>query len=148
MDRLDLAPSKLVAVNPVVDDDCKARIVRSMKENGWVGRDLLVEEVRQLVSPPNYAVRYFAWTGSHRIEAAIEARLTTVPCRVLSSPAAEAAFKDAGYSKAGFEHWRGAVSSKHGRKDSDRLIAVEKAGLVEVAEMLREEMGATDGCDA
>jgi len=48
-----------------------------MRKNGWQGRPLLVIE-RESKEP-----WYVAWTGSHRIAAAIDAGLDEVPCYVL-----------------------------------------------------------------
>ena len=49
-------------------------LTADMKENGWRGRPLLVIERES---------DYVAWTGSHRIAAAIEAGLALVPCYVV-----------------------------------------------------------------
>lgn len=54
-----------------------------MLKNGWQGRPLLVEE--------GLHGRLFAWTGSHRIEAAKAAGLKAVPCRVISRAESEGA---------------------------------------------------------
>jgi ParB-like chromosome segregation protein Spo0J len=45
-----------------------------MKENGWIGRPLLVIERES---------DFLAWTGSHRIAAAKLAGLKTIPCYVV-----------------------------------------------------------------
>ena len=49
-------------------------LMADMLENGWQGRPLLVIE---------RGADYLAWTGSHRIAAARQAGLSTVPCYVL-----------------------------------------------------------------
>jgi len=49
-------------------------LVADMRENKWQGRPLLVIERES---------DYVAWTGSHRIAAAVEAGLDGVPCYVL-----------------------------------------------------------------
>ena len=46
-----------------------------MLANGWQGRPLLVIERDE---------DYLAWTGSHRIAAARDAELETIPCYVLA----------------------------------------------------------------
>jgi ParB-like chromosome segregation protein Spo0J len=50
------------------------RLAKDMAANGWTGRPLLVIERNG---------EYFAWTGSHRIAAAIEAELEAVPCYII-----------------------------------------------------------------
>lgn len=49
-------------------------LAADMRENGWQGRPLLVIERED---------DFVAWTGSHRIAAAIEAGLSDVPCHVV-----------------------------------------------------------------
>lgn len=49
-------------------------LVKNMREHGWHGRQLIVIERES---------DYLAWTGTHRIAAAIEAGFATVPCYVL-----------------------------------------------------------------
>ena len=131
---LAISPHKLIEVNK--PDSARAEtIAKSMRSHGWVGRPLLVEEVN------NYGRReYYAWTGSHRIEAAKRAGLTEIPCRVITKEEADEAFQSAGYEQYGFSCWRQAVTAKHGMFDEKRLVGLECAGLVEAAEMLREEI--------
>lgn len=50
-------------------------LVHDMCEEGWNGRPLLVVECAD--------GRMVAWTGSHRLAAAISANLSTVPCYVI-----------------------------------------------------------------
>jgi len=115
-------------------------LVTKMRAHGWVGRPLLVEEVR-----PFEHAQYFAWTGSHRIAAATQAGLSRVPCRVLLHGDAEASFRQAGYDQDGYSSWRDALTAHEGRNDRDRLRGLEKANLEEAARMLREELAAEDG---
>jgi ParB-like chromosome segregation protein Spo0J len=75
-----------------------------MKENGWQGRPLLVIE---------RASDYQAWTGSHRIAAAEEAGLSTVPCYVI---------QERKLIRHGFDAVLGHVD------DTDRLNAIRKIG--------------------
>lgn len=79
-------------------------LVTDMKENGWRGRPLLVIERED---------DYLAWTGSHRIAAAIEVGFETVPCYVL--PESELLEK-------GFDAERGHV------EDYERLAILRKVG--------------------
>lgn len=50
-------------------------LVESMQANGWVGRPLLVIERTDGT--------FQAWTGTHRIQAARDIGLSTVPCYVV-----------------------------------------------------------------
>jgi hypothetical protein len=52
-----------------------AELKQDMEESGWNGRPILVIERDE--------GEYFAWTGTHRIAAAIEAGLSEIPCYVL-----------------------------------------------------------------
>jgi len=132
--NLDISPHKLNEVNKPYLARTKT-IVKSMRSHGWVGRRLLVEEVN------NYGYReYYAWTGSHRIEAAKRAGLNKIPCRVITKEEADVAFQSAGYDQNGFSCWRQAVTAEHGMLDKNRLVGLESAGLAEAAEMLREEI--------
>jgi hypothetical protein len=79
-------------------------LAADMKENGWQGRPLLVIE---------RAADYVAWTGSHRIPAAIKAGLASVPCHVV---------QESELIRHGFEAERGHVD------DSDRLKAIRQIG--------------------
>ena len=68
-------PNLLRALNDPVNVEKLDSLVIAMKKHGWRGRSLLVIETDS---------EYVAWTGSHRIAAAIEAGLATVPCYLLS----------------------------------------------------------------
>jgi hypothetical protein len=139
MDDVDLSPAKIHGVNAPYAESHVTRIAASMEKEGWQGRPLLVEEVR------NYSWdEYYAWTGSHRIEAAKRAGLTEIPCRLIRADEAEAAFSEAGYNRYGFSCWRDAITSAHGALDKHRLSGLEHAGLKEGAEILREEIRLQD----
>jgi len=75
-----------------------------MELNGWTGRPLLVIHRSDL--------SYQAWTGSHRIFAAIAARLKTIPCYVV----------DETQLPKGIDAQYGTV------EDSDRLRAIQQTG--------------------
>jgi hypothetical protein len=143
MERYELDPEALDTINEPFNEEHRQRLVASMRQSGWEGRELLVEEVRRYGSP-----QYFAWTGSHRVAAAIEAGLRTVPCRLLSAVEADDAFVKAGYVQYGYNSWRSAITGRHGPGDTHRLRGLEAAGLEDAARMLREEMAATDGYGA
>lgn len=133
----DIDPRRIRKVNASFDEQHVVRLTASMKQLGWSGRPLLVVEVQQYGF-----VDFFAWSGSHRVEAAMRANLDTVPCRVISRADADKAFGGAGYDRYGFSCWRDAVTSAEGMYDNDRLRGLEKAGLAEAAQMLREEITA------
>lgn len=140
MELVQLDPEALRTVNAPFNAGHLNRIVASMRESGWLGRDLLVEEVRRYDFP-----QYFAWTGSHRVVAAAQAGLSRVPCRLITAAEADLAFTRAGYTQYGYDSWRSTVTGKHGPGDRHRLLGLEAAGLHEAADMLREELAATDG---
>jgi len=138
MEDRDIPPTQVRKVNAAVNHDLIESLVESMKKDGWTGRPLLVEEVCRY----ERYTQYFAWTGSHRIEAAKRAGLSSVPCMVTTHKEADSAFSGAGYDQYGFSSWRGAVSSAEGPLDEHRLRGLERAGLQEAAQMLREELAA------
>ena len=72
-----ISPERIKPLHQVRNKRLLAELSADMEENGWQGRPLLVIE-RESKEP-----RYVAWTGSHRIAAAIEAGLDEVPCYVL-----------------------------------------------------------------
>jgi hypothetical protein len=77
MRDMELRPIQVQAVHPPWLDHVVEQLTTSMRAEGWRGRPLLVEEEDQSLS----VIRYVAWTGSHRIAAAIKAELKTSPCR-------------------------------------------------------------------
>ncbi len=141
MEDRELDPKELVRINPPFEASLLERIMCNMKKNGCRGRRLLVEEVQQY----HHLIEYYAWTGSHRIVAASQLNLPTVPFRVITKAEADAAFSKAGYIRNGYSCWRDAVMGREGGQDPDRLRGLEKAGLYEAAQMLREELAAEDG---
>jgi ParB-like chromosome segregation protein Spo0J len=69
IDPAEITPLHEVRIESLLDG-----LTADMKENGWQGRPLLV------IKRPS---GFLAWTGSHRIAAAIKAGLAAVPCYVL-----------------------------------------------------------------
>ena len=136
MEERDLPPTHVSPVNAPVNHTLVESLVESMEKDGWTGRPLLVEEVCRY----KLYTQYFAWTGSHRIEAAKRAGLSSVPCRVITHKEADSAFSGAGYDQYGFSSWRGAVSSAEGPLDEHRLRGLDRVGLQEAAQMLRDEL--------
>lgn len=72
--RVRLNPHDIKPPHPVREPAQLAELAADMRENGWRGRPLLVVRT---------AAGYHAWTGSHRIAAALEASLPEVPCYVI-----------------------------------------------------------------
>ena|SRR5690242_5884992 len=82
---LMINPEILVTLNEAVNTERLDELVADMRTHGWRDRPLLVIETES---------DFVAWTGSHRIAAAIEAGLTKVPCYVLAqSKLSSAEFK-------------------------------------------------------
>ena len=67
-------PEEITPLHGVRDHDKVDHLVAEMKENGWRGRSLLVIERES---------DYLAWTGSHRVAAAVKSGLSLVPCYVI-----------------------------------------------------------------
>jgi hypothetical protein len=115
-----------------------ARIAEAMRAHGWQGRALLVEE--------GLAGRLFAWTGSHRVEAAKKAGLVAIPCRIISRAESQAAL-DRLPDTYGFDSLLGALKTKAnggGPSDPERLEGLRRLGLFEAAAALEEEIAAEE----
>jgi len=70
----NLDPSFITPLHGVRNQSLLEELRDDMAENGWNGRLLLVIETD---------TDYVAWTGSHRIAAALAAKLKSVPCYVI-----------------------------------------------------------------
>jgi hypothetical protein len=152
MRRLELSPDDIEPVHVVRDERYVERLILDMKQNGWRGRSLLVEEtvhpyLRLPFGSRSPLPAYFAWTGSHRLVAAVSASLATVPCVTLTAEEAHEAFTRASYPVYWRLHacWRDAITAVEGPTDRDRLRALKRAGLMEAAELLQLEIDALDG---
>jgi ParB-like chromosome segregation protein Spo0J len=102
---------KLDQIDPlheVRDADKLASLTEAMASGGWVGRPLLVQDTGE--------GWYQAWTGSHRIAAAIAAELDTVTCMVI---------EDASLDCRG--------------DDTDRWAALNESGFDDEAELMAQE---------
>jgi len=85
-------------VNPlheVRDEEKLASLTQKMQEHGWEGRPLLVEPFED---------GYQAWTGSHRLAAAKQIGLDTVPAVVIDYDKAVAVVKRWGYTPDELRH--------------------------------------------
>ena len=81
-----------------------ASLTESMQEDGWQGRPLLVIEREK---------DFLAWTGSHRIAAALAAGLSQIPCYVV---------QECELTKRGY-------GADHGHvEDYERLAILQKVG--------------------
>ncbi|HLX64067.1 MAG TPA: hypothetical protein VKX17_22535 [Planctomycetota bacterium] len=126
-------------VNSITHPEFLDKLIASMRAVGWRGRPLLFEEVLT-----GDHVTLFAWTGSHRIDAAAKAPLKTVPGWVMRASEAASAFQSAGFRIEDMRAW-GSWRSLCGPGDGERYKALKRAGLHEAAQMIKEEIEATDG---
>lgn len=90
-------------------------LTKDMKDNGWQGRPLLVIAREH---------DFLAWTGSHRIAAAIEAGLESIPCHVI---------EERRLTKLGFDADFGHVD------DGDRLAILRKMRDEEACQIMWAE---------
>ena len=67
-------PAEITPLHEVRNETLLNWLSADMQENGWEGRPLLV------IDRPS---GFLAWTGSHRIVAAKNAKLPSVPCYVI-----------------------------------------------------------------
>ena len=134
----DLNPNDIETVNVIMNRPLHEALVQKMKRDGWVGRRVLVEELIRPNGPGE--PEYYAWTASHRLEAAREAGLKTVPCLIIEMAEGDEAFVRAGYSpyRDHFTTWRECVEDS--RLDVSRLEALRKAGLDAAATLMEQEI--------
>ncbi len=79
---LQLDPTPIEPPHEVDDVSLLEQLVEDMTRDGWQCRPLLVEEINRVGPVP---IPYQGWTGSHRIEAARQARLSQVPRLVITA---------------------------------------------------------------
>lgn len=86
-----------------------------MKKNGWDGRPLLVIEREN---------DYLAWTGTHRLAAAVAAELESVPCHVVCE---EVLLRNGFDAERGhvFDHERLQILTKLGDETAIHLMWLE-----------------------
>lgn len=70
-----------------------AEITKSMTSEGWIGRPLVVHQDDNGGVP-----HYQAWTGSHRLAAAMATGLESVPCVVVGRKQYRAASESNGWN--------------------------------------------------
>lgn len=73
-----LAPTEIQPLHDVQDEGKLEELTEAMRVDGWTGRPLLVEDLGD-------GNGYRAWTGSHRLPAAIAAELDTVEALVVDT---------------------------------------------------------------
>jgi ParB-like chromosome segregation protein Spo0J len=73
-DSTMIPPEDLRPLHAVHDERKLNSLASDMRKHGWRGRPLLVIQRQEA---------YFAWTGTHRIAAAMKAGLEAVPCYVV-----------------------------------------------------------------
>lgn len=100
----DIDPWRIAPLHGVRQRKLLSQLVASMRRAGWRGRPLLVIE---------HGDDYIAWTGSHRIAAAREAKLDRVPCYVMAENALKRVGADAEWGHV---------------EDQERLSIVVKTG--------------------
>jgi hypothetical protein len=113
-----LNPSLIKPINKAFMSDLLSELEESMMTNGWLGRPLLVIETSK--------GDYFAWTGSHRLAAAMSAGMENIPCYVVLESLISSEEIDA--------------QSGH-VMDYDRFNAVLKTGDENAISLMRIEMG-------
>jgi ParB-like chromosome segregation protein Spo0J len=110
LDSLD--PCELEPLHEPNNERFLQTLIEDMQSNGWTDRPLLV------IATEN---GFVAWTGSHRIAAAREAGLSTVPCYVLDESALRPFEVDAKNGHA-MDHERLDIMQKLGDPDAISLM--------------------------
>ena len=82
-----VAPADIAPAHGVRDTAKLDWLVETFLRDGWQGRPLLVVPLAHLILDPPPATPYQAWTGAHRLAAAMEAELATVPVIVVNAAA-------------------------------------------------------------
>lgn len=115
------------------------RIAESMRDGGWLGRPLLVEPVAADIGS-NTITAYKAWTGTHRLMAAMRVGIQ-VPVIILDMDRWLAAFK--GALEPGQR-----LFDATGSTDEERLAYAERVGDTNAALLLAAEVRARKAaCD-
>lgn len=109
-------PRDLRPLHPAQSRRFTRELAGDMRRDGWQGRPLLVIETGD--------GDYQAWTGSHRIAAAVLAGLDAVPCYLLPehSIASEGISATAGHC---MDHERLAIIRRTGDEQAIALMAQE-----------------------
>lgn len=119
-------------------DCCRVKKLEENLKGGWIGRPLLVEQLKRI---GELSQRYAAWTGSHRIAAAINLDFKSVPCLMITLEEAKIAINRGGYNqKVGYGSLRDAISGHDGLGDPHKLAALVKVGFSDAAEIMRTEI--------
>ena len=113
----DIPPCDITPLHKTTHPRLVASLASDMRDNGWEGRPLLVIKA---------ASGYIAWTGTHRIAAAIEAELPTVPCYIINEKKLTRHGFDA-VSGHVMDYERHAIMVKVGDSEGIRLMYLESA---------------------
>lgn len=114
-----------------------AAITRSIKQNGWQGRPLLVVKTGE---------RFAALTGSHRLASAKKAGLEEVPCYVINHAKFSAKY-DASFGPNGNLLLRGKQGSNapgavFANFDAELMDVLEDIGDAQALKLMNEEINA------
>jgi ParB-like chromosome segregation protein Spo0J len=112
MPLLHLHPLHVEPLHEVQSLAKVAELGADMRENGWNDRPILVVKT---------TLGYQAWTGSHRIEAAREAGLRSIPCYVIPESSIEPYGVDAAFGHV---------------EDRERLEVLRKVGDAEAIRLM------------
>ena len=124
---LETSAGSISTVHGVTDQNKFNALVTSMKESGWVGRPVLVEE---------HGDGYQAWTGSHRIAAAKKAGVM-VPVVVMDSNAIQQYLADNDAEPGSLFDYG---ASQAALDDDEKLRLLEEFGDERAIALLREEL--------
>jgi hypothetical protein len=75
----DAAPGNVVPPHEITFPHYVAELAVDMRRRGWRGRPLLAEQLSR--------TRYKAWTGSHRVAAAVLAEIASIPIVLVDTSA-------------------------------------------------------------
>jgi hypothetical protein len=145
------SPAMILPPHGVRDPNKVSRVAQSIQQGGWQGRPVLVERMQRGSTYP-----FRAWTGSHRIAAALAAGLPRIPAVEVDTEA----LIIAGYRRAAetlddgtvVNTFRGGIAgnsnnsnatNNSGRKPT-LLRALEAAGDLEGAAVMRAEIAANE----
>ena len=124
---IDVPIDKINPLHEVRNEDKLVKLTEAMKQEGWKGRPLVVEPLGE---------GYQAWTGSHRLPAAKEAGIETIPVLVIDFDKVVAVMRGWGYELDELRHGIGDSLIE----DEDRYDILMEAGDKEAAKLMHEEV--------
>lgn len=123
-EQIEARTGSIIPMHRALEMDRVDMLTTDMRSRGWVGRPLLVE-----LSGDGYR----AWTGSHRLAAAMAAGLESVPVVVIDDEGYDLIVDE--YGEPGFG--RGAASLLS--DDEERAKGLRRVGLTAAAELMEME---------